>query len=65
MRRMLFMCCSELIPREIKSAMKHPEDLDGTVDGDEIRDAVMAIQENANIPCRGPVAVPHFRKFPE
>ena len=61
----LVMCHLELIPCEVKGAVKDAENGDVAVISDEVGDAVVAIQENANIPRRSPVPVPDLREFPE
>jgi len=61
----LVMCHSEFIPCEIKCAMEDAEYRDTAVISDQVGDAVVAIQENANIPRRSPVAVPDLRELPE
>ena len=45
--------------------MKDTENGDIAVISDEVGDAVVAIQENANIPRRSPVPVPDLRELPK
>ncbi len=45
--------------------MEDAEYRDTAVISDQVGDAVVAIQENANIPRRSPVAVPDLRELPE
>ena len=59
------LCVSQLIPTDIERSVKDAEDVDIAVSLDEVCDAIVAVEKDANIPGAVSVAVSRLRKFAE
>jgi len=57
------MCHSEFVALNFKGTVKYTENLDVVLLRDQVRDAIVAVEQYANVALRGLVAITDLREF--